>query len=192
MKLKPQGRMGCVTRAPLFGMHVRHGARAVATARRHRGFQLIECLVYIAVLLILLGVIYAAFYRFTTNSITLRRNVEDITKTLRVGELWRADLRSATGDVRVKAEPNGSVLLIPGAQGGIAYQSTTNAVRRRVGSGSWSVLLDRVKSSSMVSDRRPDVTAWRWELELQPRAKKPGRVRPLFTFIGVPKQKSSP
>ena len=33
---------------------------------------------------------------------------------------------------------------------------------------------------------RANATAWRWELELQPRAKKFGSVKPLFTFIAVP------
>jgi hypothetical protein len=43
----------------------------------------------------------------------------------------------------------------------------------------------------MAADQRQYVTAWRWELELQPRAKgsvKPGRVRPLFTFLAVPER----
>jgi hypothetical protein len=43
----------------------------------------------------------------------------------------------------------------------------------------------------MQPDRREYITAWRWELELQTRATgsvKPGRVRPLFTFIAVPER----
>ena len=45
----------------------------------------------------------------------------------------------------------------------------------------------------MTADPREYVTAWRWELELQPRATgsvKPGRVRPLFTFLAVPERPS--
>jgi hypothetical protein len=41
----------------------------------------------------------------------------------------------------------------------------------------------------MTADKREHVTAWRWELELQTRATgsvKPGRIRPLFTFLAVP------
>jgi hypothetical protein len=46
----------------------------------------------------------------------------------------------------------------------------------------------------MTSDPREYVTPWRWELELETRAKgsvKPGRVRPLFTFIAVPERPST-
>jgi hypothetical protein len=46
----------------------------------------------------------------------------------------------------------------------------------------------------MAADRREHVTAWRWELELATRTQgsvKPGRVRPLFTFVAVPERTSS-
>jgi hypothetical protein len=41
-----------------------------------------------------------------------------------------------------------------------------------------------VKNSKMEMDQRRQVTAWRWELELQS-ARKAARVRPLFTFEAV-------
>jgi len=145
-----------------------------------------------AILMLLLGIAYAVFYRFSDNSLALRRSAEDITKALRAGERWRADLRAATGVVRLENDANGSVLVVPGAGGEVAYQSTTNTVLRRVGSGNWTPLLESVKSSVMIADQQSKVSAWRWELELQPRSRKPARVRPLFTFIAVPERRTLP
>jgi hypothetical protein len=154
-------------------------------------FMLIECLVYISVLLILLGVGYAAFYRCMENSLALRRSTDDLANALHAGERWRADLRAATGPIRLERSRDGSILVLPNGRGEVAYQFTTNAVLRRVSPRPWTTLLERVKSSTMTSDPRPNVTAWRWELELQPRSRKPGRVRPLFTFIGAAKASST-
>ena len=86
-------------------------------------------------------------------------------------------------------------LRLESAEGEVAYRFAAGAVSRRIGTGSWSRVLDRVKSSSMERDARPTVTAWRWELELQPQTRgsyKPGRVRPLFTFLAVPLSAEKP
>lgn len=155
------------------------------------GYMLIECLVYISALLILLGLGYAAFYRCLENSVALRRSADDIANALHAGERWRADLRAANGTIRVEGTSRDQILHLPGARGGVAYQFSTNVVLRRVGSGPWTRLLANVKSSSMESDPRPSVVAWRWELELKPRSKRLGRVRPLFTFIAVPERSST-
>ena len=192
MKLKPSFNVGRVnSRAPSFGIPAPSGVQAVRPGFRG-GYQLIECMVYIAVLFTLLSAAYLAFYRFMDNSLALRRSTDDIAKALHAGECWRADLRAATRDIRQEDNADGAVVVIPGTHGGVAYQTTTNAVLRRVGSGAWTPLLERVKLSTMASDPRPNVTAWRWELELQPRSRKPVRVRPLFTFIAVPEQHSLP
>ena len=156
-----------------------------------RGYLLIEALVYIAVLMTLLGVGYAAMYRCVDSSIALRRNADDIASALHAGERWRADVRAATSLVRVENTDAGELLHLEGARGAVVYRFATNAVFRSVNAGTWVRLLDSVKSSSMTADRREYVTDWRWELELQPRAKgsvKPGRVRPLFTFLAVPER----
>ena len=171
---------------------VNRDRRWPARGHHRAGIMLFECIVYLSLLVLLLGVAYYAFDRFTDRSIALRRNADDIARALHAGERWRADLRGATGRIRVETNPNGSLLLIPGPRGVVAYQSTTNAVLRRVGLGAWSTMLDRVKTSSMADDPRASVTAWRWELELQPHSKKPIRVRPLFTFFGVPQRSASP
>jgi len=46
-------------------------------------------------------------------------------------------------------------------------------------------LLSKVKTSAMRPEARRQVSAWRWEVELQSR-KAPPYLRPLFTFEAVP------
>lgn len=156
-----------------------------------RAYLLIEALVYIAVIVALLGAGYAAMYRCVDSSIALRRNADDITSALHAGERWRADVRAATSQVSVENTDADQLLYFEGTRGTVVYRVTTNAVFRSVGAAPWVRLLENVKASSMAADQREYVTAWRWELELQPRAKgsvKPGRVRPLFTFLAVPER----
>lgn len=154
----------------------------------NRGISIIECLVYGFVLLILLGIAYSAFYRCVENSYALRRNAEDIATALRAGERWRADIRSTTGSVQSESTPDGSYLHLQSERGPVDYQFTSNSVLRRAQSGPWVTLLPNVKASAMQADPRGEVSAWRWELELRPRSKKPVRMAPLFTFIAVPER----
>ena len=159
-----------------------------------RAYFLIEALVYIAVLVAVLGAGYAAMYRCIDSSTALRRNADDITTALHAGERWRADVRSANNRVRLEDSVAGQLLYLEGATNEVVYLFSTNAISRRRGAGPWVRLLPNVKSSTMQPDPREHVTAWCWELELQPRTTgsvKPGRVRPLFTFIAVPAGTSS-
>lgn len=151
-------------------------------------YLLIEALVYIAVSVILIGVAYAAFYQCVENSLGLRRSTDDIANALHAGELWRADVRAGREQIRFTGAETNSIFVLSGGQGEIAYQTTTNAVLRRVGSGPWFPVLGNVKSSTMVSEAREHVTVWRWEVELHQRSKKQGRMRPLFTFMAVPER----
>ena len=162
--------------------------------KTQRGYLLIEALVYIAVVMALLGVAYAALYRCIDRSFALRRNADDITSALHAGERWRADVRAATSGVRVENTDDGQLLRLDGPHGTVTYLFATNAVSRRVGEGPWTRVLPSVKSSSMTADKRENVAAWRWELEIQPRtvgAVKPSRIRPLFTFLAVPERRPS-
>ena len=163
-------------------------------AAGQRGYLLIEALVYIGVVAALLGVAYAAAYRSIDRSIALRRNADDITSALHAGERWRADVRTASSRVRLVNTDAGQLLYLDGPSHAVVYSFATNAVSRRLGMGPWVRLLPNVKSSSMTTDQREHVTAWRWELELQTRATgsvRPGRIRPLFTFLAVPEGPSS-
>ena len=157
-----------------------------------RGYLLIECLVYIGLVLAVLGVAYSALYRCVDRSVVLRRNVDDITSALHAGERWRADVRSSGADIRVETTADGQLLHLLSPQGQITYRFSGNSLTRRVGERSWTTVLSNLKSSTMQADSRQNVTAWRWELELEPRAKasaNPSRLRPMFTFFAVPKNK---
>ena len=160
----------------------------------NRAYLMIEALVYIAVVFVLLGAGYAAMYRCIDNSIALRRNADDITSALHAGERWRADVRSATSQARLETTDAGQLLSFESPRGPVSYRFSTNAILRSVGAGPWTRLLPNVKSSTMKSDPRQYASPWCWELALAPRTQgsvKPGRVRPLFTFIAVPEGNQS-
>ncbi len=167
-----------------------HASQPCPSPRACQGaYLLIECLVYIAVIGALLGVGYAAMYRCIDSSIALRRNADDIANALHAGERWRADIRAATGPPRLENTAAAQLLYLDSPRGTVTYRFAINAITRRLDEGTWVRVLPNVKSSVMTADPREHVAAWRWELELATRATgsvKPGRVRPLFTFIAVP------
>ena len=171
------------------------GGTPVPQQRRRRaarhGFMLIECLVYIGVLFVVLGVGYAALYHCMSDSARLRRNADDIVRALNAGEIWRADIRNAQGSISAEPSAARELFHLPGANGGVAYRFETNTVFRRVGTGPWTPLLQHVKSSAMQPEPRKDVSAWRWELELQTGKSRQIHTLPLFTFFAVPANQSS-
>ena len=156
-----------------------------------RGFTLIECLVYITVLAVILAIGSAAFYRFWDQDKAIRRNIDDIVRTLHAGESWRADLRSASGVIRVETNGTDQTLHIPSASGEIVYAFTDGEVRKQITGGVWNVVLPAVISSQMQIDSRAQVNAWRWEVEL-PVQKKNAKIRPLFSFEVVPGNSAHP
>lgn len=169
-------------------LHQQNGRGVGITRRSGRGFSIIECLTYGFLLVLLLGVAYSAFYRCVENSYALRRSAEDVGAALRTGERWRSDIRSAVGSIRVEAASDGQYLHLTNERGSVDYHFTSNTVLRRAQSGPWVAVLPNVKASAMAADVRGDVTAWRWELELRPRSRRPVRMMPLFTFIAVPQR----
>ena len=159
----------------------------ITSAKSHgrAGIMLFECLVYIALLFVVTGIAFAAFYSCWENSIRLRNNADDITHTLTVGEQWREDIRRATGPITLENQPDGQRLHVPTKLGDVIYAFTSGRVERKATLGGWIVLLPRVNASKMETDNRTHVKAWRWEVELSPvRAK--ARLHPLFTFESVP------
>jgi len=155
------------------------------TAKAGPAYMLIECLVYIGLVFAILGVGYAALYRCINDSIALRRNADDITRSLLAGERWRADLRSASGPARLETSLSAEQLLvIPARPGDISYRFSNQGVFRRVADRPWSQMLPEVQSATVESEARGNVSVWRWELELRTKGKA-GRIKPLFTFIGV-------
>lgn len=152
------------------------------------GIMLIECLVYISVFVVLVGLGFAAFYACWDRSKSLRHHADDITRTLRAGERWRADIRSATGPLKLRSADDGQMLEIPRGTNTILYVFTASQVSRKLGTApNWSVVLPKVKTSAMQSDVRAHATAWRWDVELIP-SRPQVRVPPLFTFQAVPPQ----
>lgn len=139
-------------------------------------------MVYIVVLGIILILAASVFDRGMRESAGLQRNVADIERALKAGERWRADVRAAIGPI----EAGEQTLTIPQRGGEVVYGFTTNQVRRTVNANKTEVFLARVQSSAMTPERRGDVVGWKWEVELERRLKE-ARVRPLFTFLAVPK-----
>ena len=142
-------------------------------------------------LFLLLGAGYVALDRCIDHSVVLRRNADDIASALRAGERWRADVRAANGAIRVENTNGVQTLRMATARGTRAYRFSGETVFRSMDQGTWTRLLDNVESSIMEADPRRSVAAWRWEIEMRPRLKgamKPGRVRPLFTFLAVPER----
>jgi hypothetical protein len=171
----------------------RRGSGNSGAARR--GYLLVEALVYFAVLLVIMGAAYAALYRCIDHAAVVSRNANDITSALHVGERWRADIRAAASPIQVETTETNQVLRLRGAGGQVEYRFAEGALYRRLGNGPWGRLLNNVKASSMQPDPRGRVTAWRWELELQPEHRgtvKASRIRPLFTFVAVPQTASAP
>lgn len=158
--------------------------RALQSSARH-AYSLIECLVYIGVLFVLMGVAYIALFRCVANSVALRGNADDISRVLHIGERWRADVRSVSGNIRLETTNLVQIASLPTSRGKIIYCFATNTVSRSYNGGPWGQLLTNVASSTMSADARQTLTAWKWELELAPGKKSP-RIRPQFTFEALP------
>lgn len=160
--------------------------------RNSSAFSLVECLVYISVFSLVMFLAMQVFFSTRDSSDRLRRNADDITRTLHAGERWREDIRTATGTPRV-VEENGQVWLsIPRGTNLTVYTHFKTGVWRQEGTNApWSPALARVKVSRMEPDSRAHVAAWRWEVELQMKDDKK-HTRPLFTFLAVPPRETKP
>jgi hypothetical protein len=142
---------------------------------------LMECLVYMALLVVVLGLAYGAYYRCAENSNRLNKNVDDMVRVLQLGERWREDVRTAQA-VTASEES----LRLTQSNATVEYVFERNEVWRRAGAqAALTPFLGGVKASRMEKDERRHVTAWTWEVELAAREKAP-RYRPLFTFEAVP------
>ena len=158
---------------------------SISRTRVSAGILLMECLVYLAVLAIIVGLGLAAFYKCLDNSKALRYATDDIATVLHVGECWRDDIRSAKGKIIVEATTDGELLRIPHGTDEVLYSFSAGEVRRKMSTAdSWNRVLQKVKSSRMEIDNRGHATACRWEVELTPRRMKM-RLRLLFTFEAV-------
>ncbi len=148
-----------------------------------RGFSLIECMVYLSVFAAVSTLSVMAFLHCQRNSAALRRNADDVIRSLKAGERWRKDVRAATGAPRLATQDGCEELHLPGAGGEVVYFFKESAVWRK-SRGTPVRVLRGVKSSQMLRDPGAQVMSWRWEIELQG-IQKEIRVRPLFTFQTV-------
>lgn len=159
-----------------------------ASSRRQAGILLLECVVYIAVFVIILTGAMAAFYLCWDNSKALIYTSDDVSRVLQVGEGWRADVRAATGRITVETTVDGDRVVIPAGKKQIVYRVAAGEMRREVPSTTDTrVLLTRVQTSSMKPAGRGAVDAWRWDVSLSARRNQVHL--PLqFTFEAVPPQ----
>jgi hypothetical protein len=157
-------------------------SRTISKKQRVAAMLLTECLVYIAVFAILLGVATAAFYFCWDHSKAMFYATDDIASALRAGERWRADVRAAIGTIAVETLAAGELVRIPEAQTEIIYRFQSGEVRRESSTSKVSqLLLPKVKASQMKAELRDGVNGWRWELELTERRKET-HLPLLFTF----------
>jgi hypothetical protein len=158
----------------------------ISSARRCSGILLMECVVYVAVFGILLGIGTAAFYFCWDHTRATIFTTSEIESALRAGETWRADVRAATGKISVVTSPTGETVRIPEGGKEILYRFESDELRRDIpAQGNSRLLLAKVKSSEMKAEARDNVTAWRWELEVAPRRKE-AHLPLLFTFEAAP------
>ena len=156
-------------------------------ARARAGYLLIECLVYLSVFVVILGLALGAFYVCWDYSKALHYATDDINAALHAGERWRADIRNATGKITVEITAEGERLRIPCGTNVLIYSFNADEVRRQIASSAFSeLLLPKVKGSQMVTETRGPVAAWRWEVELTPHRKET-RLPLLFTFEAAAK-----
>jgi len=158
------------------------------SSRHRQGILLMECLAYMSLWLIVVGVALQFFYQAYTQSKHLVRNADDIVRVLKAGERWRTDVRSSSLAPRWEPRENeaGRDLVLGAASDWVAYRcTTTNVLRRSAGEPRWKEVFGGLQVGAFHRDERGSVVSWRWELELRPRVQKPG-IRPRFTFQAVP------
>ena len=157
----------------------------VARRRKEAGILLLECLVYMSILALLLGFAFTAFWHFQTQSIYLRRNVEDISRALHAGEQWRDDIHKSA-QVEVLQEEKSTIYRLAQPEHEILYSFAGGSVwRKELPEGQWIKWLQNVNSSEMRVEQGAFTSAWIWELELKT-AQKTVRLKPLFSFVAVP------
>ncbi|HEX4119101.1 MAG TPA: hypothetical protein VH619_00635 [Verrucomicrobiae bacterium] len=151
--------------------------------RKSAGYFLIELLVYMALLVVIWELAYAAYWRCLDNSKRLQLNAAEILQAVEAGERWRGDVRLSRS-----ASIHGNLFTLVQPGDTVEYRFDKESVMRRSTRSNRTVcLLNNVRFSGMNADPRRQVRGWKWELEMQS-SKKPPFLRPLFTFEAVPNQ----
>ena len=156
-------------------------------SRRFRaGTTLIECMIYIVVVTILLGMGISLLSKMVGFHRDLERNAADITRCLNAGERWRADLRRATGPIRIFRDGPDDMMEIPIGDDYILYRYDQDDLWRHTTDTRVAILaLKGLARCEFIHESRPHTEAWRWEIELHT-VKRVVNVQPRFTFLAVP------
>ena len=152
---------------------------------RRRAIALVECMVYIALVMLIVGLGLNMYLRLLGFHRDLERNNNDITRVLRAGEIWRADIRSAES-VAVSTENDTTVRLeLRNHDDLVSYRFEDETLWRSIGDGSAaSPFLGGVADCRFIKETRDQVSAWRWEIHLKTK-KKTVRIDPRFSFLAV-------
>lgn len=151
-----------------------------------RAFLLVEALVYLSLVFVIAGGASMVAYHMMERSARLKQKTDLMTRALQIGELWRKEVRHATGPIRLVNEGDRREFHIPNDSGEIVYVYEKNQLLRLANTNATAVLLlPKVPSSRMIKDSRGGVVSWRWEIQL-PSHREVARVKPNFTFQAVP------
>lgn len=177
-------------------LHQRASEGALLTAsvapKSAGGFLMVDCLIYIVVWSVIVGLAFSSFYRCLSSSRDLSRNANDVVRALQAGERWRDDIRAATGPPRLVTENDAVAFEIPTPSSLTVYIFEKDSIWRKADlAAPWQKVLAGVKSSRMERSPRKKVVAWSWEVELQTK-KQQVRVRPLFNFVAVSSSDQNP
>jgi hypothetical protein len=171
---------------------LRASRRAWSGRSGQRGLSLIECIVYIGLLMIVVGMASVLFFRGLDGFRALRTYTEDMAAALNLGEAWRADLRTATATPQVQTDSAATVMQLVTPDGPVTWRFDGFTVVRDDQRGELTKrVLPRVLRSEFHRDTREGVVAWRWELELR-KQRPDAPLAPLFTFITVAPQELKP
>lgn len=147
--------------------------------------MLVECMIYISILMVVMTLAYSLFYRAFEKNRDLQRNVNDILKVLQAGERWRSELRRASGPLSTQTNQGYDYIFIPQTNGIITYAFARGFVWRAAPENTnYNRILYGVKTSKIILEARHYVTACHWELELE-KPQNAARLPPLFTFTAV-------
>src|SRR4030095_7757724 len=137
---------------------------------RRQGIALLDCIVYMTLLAVILGFAFTAFLDTVSRSTELDYIATSTVQALNAGEQWREDVRHAQSPPQIIAAGERTEMHIRSAAGVTSYAVQDSTLRRRAGEKApWFDVLTRLKASRFAEDRRKQVTAWRWEVELETR-----------------------
>jgi type II secretory pathway component PulJ len=148
--------------------------------QRRAGYNLMELLTYMAVFAMVMGVVFPAFHKVFKQFRAMERNTDDIVRVMNAGERWRNDVRAS---VSAPVATDTTLKLVQ-KTGTVTYEFADNAVWRTAPDGARWAVLSNVKSVVVHEEKRSNVTAWRWEVELLTK-QDVVRVTPLFSFMAV-------